>query len=54
MQTLVQTHMIDQLDEEVYELRGEVITLRAEIEKLTGLVSALMAANDPRLAQQRP
>jgi len=54
MQTLVQTGKVDQLEQEVYELRGEVTTLRAEVEKLTSLVSALMATKDPPLVQQRP
>jgi len=54
MQTLVQTGKVDQLEQEVYELRGEVTTLRAEVEKLTSLVSTLMATKDPPLVQQRP
>ena len=54
MQTLMQTGKIDQLEQEVYELRGEVTTLRAEVEKLTSLVSSLMATKDPPLVQQRP
>ena len=54
MQTLVQTGKMDQLEQEVFELRGEVTTLRAEVEKLTSLVSALMATKDPPLVQQRP
>ena len=54
MQTLVQAGKIDQLEQEVYELRGEVTTLRAEVEKLTNLVSSLIATNDPPLVQQRP
>ncbi|XP_039683967.1 alpha/beta-gliadin-like [Medicago truncatula] len=45
---------MDQLEQEVHELRGEVTTLRAEVEKLTSLVSSLMATNDPPLVQQRP
>jgi len=54
MQTLVQTGKVDQLEQEVYELRGEVTTLRAEVEKLTSLVSSLMATKNPPLVQQRP
>jgi len=54
MQTLMQTGKIDQLEQEVYELRGEVTTLRAEVEKLTSLVSSLMATKDPPLVQQKP
>jgi hypothetical protein len=53
MQTLVLTQKIDQLEQEVLELRGEVTTLWAEVEKLTSLVSSLMAAKDPPLVQQR-
>ena len=53
MQTLMQTQKIDQLEQEVHELRGEVTTLRFEVEKLTSLVSSLMAAKDPPLVQQR-
>ncbi|KEH34213.1 hypothetical protein MTR_3g463110 [Medicago truncatula] len=45
---------MDQLEQEVHELRGEVTTLRAEVEKLTSLVSSLMATKDPPLVQQRP
>ena len=54
MQTLVQTGTMDQFEQEVFELRGEVTTLRAEVEKLTSLVSSLMATKDPPLVQQRP
>jgi len=54
MQTLMQTGKINQLEQEVYEFRGEVTTLRAEVEKLTSLVSSLMATKDPPLVQQRP
>ena len=50
----MQTRKIDQLEQEVYELRGEVTTLRAEVEKLTSLLSSLMATKDPPLVQQRP
>ncbi|KEH26697.1 hypothetical protein MTR_6g471190 [Medicago truncatula] len=45
---------MDRLEQEVHELRGEVTTLRAEVEKLTSLVSSLMATKDPPLVQQRP
>jgi len=54
MQTLMQIGKIDQLEQVVYELRGEVTTLRDEVEKLTSLVSSLMATKDPPLVQQRP
>ena len=54
MQTLVQTGKMDQLEQVIYELRGEVTTLQAEVEKLTSLVSSLMATKDPPLVQQRP
>ena len=54
MQTLVQTGKMDQLEQEVHELRGEVTTLRTEVEKLTSLVSSWMATKDPPLVQQRP
>jgi hypothetical protein len=53
MQTLMQTQKIDQLEQEVHELRGEVTTLRFEVEKLTSLVYSLMDAKDPLLVQQR-
>lgn len=53
MQTLMQTQKIDQLEQEVHELRGEVTTLWAEVERLTSLVSSLMAAMDPQLVQQK-
>jgi len=58
MQTLAQTREMDQLGQEVRELREEVTTLRAEVEKLTNLVSSLMATRDrpscPQQALQRP
>jgi len=58
MQTLAQTREMDQLGQEVCELREEVTTLRAEVEKLTNLVSSLMATRDqpscPQQALQRP
>ena len=46
MQTLTQTRGMDQLGQEVRKLREEVTTLRAEMEKLTNLVSSLMATRD--------
>ena len=53
MQTLVQAHQLDQLKQEVHELRGEVTTLRVEIGKLTSLVSSLMATMEPPFVKQR-
>ncbi|KEH23838.1 hypothetical protein MTR_7g095830 [Medicago truncatula] len=44
---------MDRLEQEVRELRGEVTTLRAEVEKLTSLVSSMMVTKDPPLVQQR-
>ena len=44
MQTLVQTQKMDQLEQEVHELRGEVTILRVEVEKLTSLESSLTVA----------
>jgi len=41
MQTLTQTHKMDQLEQEVHELHEEVTTLRAEVERLADLVSSL-------------
>jgi len=53
MQALAQTREMDQLGQEVHELREEVTTLRAEVEKLTNLISSLMATRDqPSCAQQ--
>jgi len=54
MQTLVQTREMDQLGQEVRELREEVTTLRAKIEKLTNLVSSLMATRDQPSFPQQP
>jgi len=54
MQTLVQTQEMDQLGQEVHELCEEVITLQAEVEKLTNLVSSLMATQDQPLCLQQP
>jgi hypothetical protein len=53
MQTLVQTHQLDQLEQEVHELRGKVTTLRVEVGKLTSLVSSLMATREPPLVKQK-
>ena len=47
MQTLVQTQKMEQ---EVHELRGEVTILRAEVEKLTSLVSSLTVAQGQPLS----
>ena len=53
MQTLAQTREMDHLGQEVHELREEVTTLRAKVEKLTNLVSSLMATRDqPSCPQQ--
>jgi len=38
---------MDQLEQEVHELREEVTTLRAEVEKLTNLVSSLTVQRKP-------
>jgi len=54
MQTLAQTQEMDQLGQEVHELREELTTLRAEVEKLTNLVSSLMATLDQPLCPQQP
>ena len=54
LQSLVQTHMMDQLEQEVCELREEVMKLRAEIEKLTSLVSSPIVKKDQPQAQQEP
>ena len=54
MQTLAQTQKMDQLGQEVHELREEVMTLRAVVEKLTNLVSSLMATQDQPLCPQQP
>ena len=54
MQTLAQTREMDQLGQEVHELREEVTTIRAEVEKLTNLVSSLMATQDQPLCLQQP
>jgi len=54
MQTLAQTREMDQLRQEVHELREEVTTLRAKVEKLTNLVSSLMATQDQPQCPQQP
>jgi len=54
MQALAQTREMDQLGQEVHELREEVTTLRAEVEKLTNLVSSLMATRDQTSRPQQP
>jgi len=54
MQTLVQTHKMDQLKQEVHELREEVTTLRAEVERLTNLVSSLTVTQDQSPVQRKP
>ena len=43
---------MDQLGQEVHELREEVTTLWAEVEELTNLVSSLMAMQDQPLGPQ--
>jgi len=45
---------MDQLGQEVHELHEEVTTLRAEVEKLTNLVSSLMATRDQPSCPQQP
>ena len=54
MQTLAQTREMDQLGQEVRELREEVTTLRAKVEKLTNLVYSLMATRDRPSCPQQP
>ena len=54
MQTLAQTREMDQLGQEVQELREEVTTLQAKVEKLTNLVSSLMATRDQPSCPQQP
>jgi len=39
---------MDQLEQEVHELREEVTTLRVEVEKLTNLVSLLIVQQKPQ------
>jgi len=45
---------MDQLEQEVHELREEVTTLRAEAERLANLVSSLIITQDQPLVQQKP
>jgi len=45
---------MDQLEQEVHELREEVTILRAEVEKLTNLVSSLTAQRKPQPLCMRP
>jgi len=54
MQALAQTREMNQLGQEVHELREEVTTLRAEVEKLTNLVSSLIATRDQPSCPQQP
>ena len=54
MQALAQTREMDQLGQEVHELREKVTTLRAEVEKLTNLVSSLIATRDQPSCPQQP
>jgi len=54
VQTLAQTHKMDQLEQEVHELREEVTILRAEVEKITNLVSSLAAQQKPQPLCMRP
>jgi len=53
MQTLVQTQKMDQFNQEVHELHEEVTTLRAEVEKLTNLVSLLAVKQDQPQVRQK-
>ena len=45
---------MDQLKQEVHELRGEVTILRAEVEKLNSLVSSLTVMQDQPVCPKRP
>jgi len=54
VQTLAQTHKMDQLEQEVHELREEVTILRAEVEKITNLVSSLATQQKPQPLCMRP
>ena len=45
---------MDQIKQEICEIREEVATLRAEVEKWSDLVKLLAAAQIPPLFQQRP
>lgn len=42
------------IEQEIYELREEVTTLRGELEKLSTLVALLEVAQNPPQFQQRP
>jgi len=53
MQTIMQTQKMDQFEQEVHELRGEVTVLQAEVEKLTSLVSSLTVTQDQPLCPKR-
>jgi hypothetical protein len=53
MQTLMQIQRMDRLEQEVHELRGEVTILRAEVERLTDLVSLMTVTKDHPQVQQR-
>ena len=54
LQSLVQTHRMDQLEQEVRELREEVTDLRAEVERLTSLASSPTVKKDQPRAQSMP
>jgi len=45
---------MDQLEQEVHELREEVTTLRAEVERLANLVSSLTITQDQPPVQRKP
>jgi hypothetical protein len=53
MQALVQTQRMDQLEQEVHELREKVTTLRAEVERLINLVLLMTVTKDHPQVQQR-
>jgi len=54
MQTLVKTQKMDQLEQEVHELRGEVTVLQVEVEKINSFVSSLTITQDQPLCPKRP
>jgi len=54
MQTLAPTQKMDQLEQEVHELREEVTVLWVEVEKLTNLVSSLIVQQKPQPLGMRP
>jgi len=54
VQTLAQTHKMDQPKQEVHELREEVTILQAEVEKITNLVSSLAAQQKSQPLCVRP